>query len=542
MKNLKIGLRLGLGFAGMVLLISLIAVHSYMSSATIYEQVSKLTSSNTPKVVTTFEIQRSVLSIMRSTAMIVAVDDDAFRAKEKAAIEAERAAYRENLGKLEKLESYPEGKVLIEKLKVNIAALAEVDERAITLAMEKKQQEADTVLKSQIPPLVSVLSAIGKDMVDFQTKRSEIRAGEAGKAFRTSQIALAVAWTVSVLAAVALGVLITRSITAPLGKMRDMLQDIAQGEGDLTKRLDDSTKDELGEANHWFNVFVEKLHRVVSEIAESSVQVASASSQLCATAEQIASGAEEVAGQTATVGTASEEMAATSGDIARNCHLAADTSKLASETAHSGVSVVRTTIDGMDRIAKQVRAAAKTVEELGARSDQIGAIVGTIEDIADQTNLLALNAAIEAARAGEQGRGFAVVADEVRALAERTTRATSEISEMIKAIQHETRGAVSAMEEGVAEVEKGTASSVKSGEALESILSQINDVSMQVNQIATAAEQQTATTSEITSNIHQITQVVHATSRGASDTASASSDLSRESEQLQRLAKQFKLA
>jgi methyl-accepting chemotaxis protein len=188
-----------------------------------------------------------------------------------------------------------------------------------------------------------------------------------------------------------------------------------------------------------------------------------------------------------------------------------------------------------------VRETAKTVEGLGARSDQIGQIIGTIEDIADQTNLLALNAAIEAARAGEQGRGFAVVADEVRALAERTTRATKEIGEMIKAIQKETKGVVAAMEEGMTEVERGTESSVKSGEALEMILTQVNDVTLQVNQIATAAEEQSSSTSEITSNISQITDVIGSTARAAAETASASSQLSREAEHLQELVSQFKL-
>ncbi len=542
MKNLKIGVRLGLGFAGMVLLILAVAAVAYFNAATMHEQVTKLTGSNSPKLVATYEVQRSVLNIVRSTAMIVGIADEAFRAKEQEDIEHERAQYRENLSRLEKLESYPEGKALIEKLKSNIVTLAEIDNRAIALVTEKKQEEADWVLRTELPALVPVLASITREMVDFQQKLAATRTREAGSAFRSTLTALAAASLVSVLAALTLGMITARSITRPLGKMRDMLQDIAQGEGDLTKRLDDSGKDEVGEANRWFNTFIDKLHGIIAKIAESSVQVAAASNQLCATAEQIATGAEEVASQTATVGTASEEMAATSGDIARNCHLAADTSNLAMETARSGVAVVRNTIDGMDRIAKKVRAAAKTVEELGSRSNQIGAIIGTIEDIADQTNLLALNAAIEAARAGEQGRGFAVVADEVRALAERTTRATCEISEMIKAIQQETRGAVAAMEEGVAEVEKGTASSIQSGQALESILNQINDVSMQVNQIATAAEQQTATTSEITSNIHQITQVVHATSKGASDTASASSGLSRESERLQKLAGQFRLA
>jgi methyl-accepting chemotaxis protein len=221
--------------------------------------------------------------------------------------------------------------------------------------------------------------------------------------------------------------------------------------------------------------------------------------------------------------------------------MASDIANRASEMAHGGTSVVQETISGMQNIADKVRESANTVAALGSRSDQIGAIVGTIEDIADQTNLLALNAAIEAARAGEQGRGFAVVADEVRALAERTTRATREIGEMIKAIQQETGGAVASMEQGVAEVEKGMDSSRRSGEALQQILEGINEVTMQVHQIATAAEEQTAVTGEISTNIHQITDVVQQTANGAHETAGAASMLSKLSHDLERLVGQFKL-
>ncbi|MDO9309374.1 MAG: methyl-accepting chemotaxis protein [Deltaproteobacteria bacterium] len=312
-------------------------------------------------------------------------------------------------------------------------------------------------------------------------------------------------------------------------------------EGDLTQVIAAKRNNEISSIIRSIGSLQTTMRDIISQISGTSEQVAMASRQLHSSADQIASGTEDVANQTHTVAVASEEMAATSANIARNCLSVAESSNHAGDAAKTGAEVVRQTIDGMERISSRVKDAAKTVEDLGARSDQIGQIIGTIEDIADQTNLLALNAAIEAARAGEQGRGFAVVADEVRALAERTTRATREIGEMIKAIQRETSGAVDAIEDGVSEVEKGTESSVRSGQALEQILQQVNDVTMQINQITTAAGQQTATIGEITDNIQRITTVVQQTARGATETASASASLSRQSEELRRLVGQFKL-
>ncbi|MBJ6724583.1 methyl-accepting chemotaxis protein [Geomesophilobacter sediminis] len=348
----------------------------------------------------------------------------------------------------------------------------------------------------------------------------------------------------SLLVATALGIgfFVFVSITRPLSRMLGMLKDIAEGDGDLSKRLPVESSDELGEVCRWFNRFVDHVHDIISQVAATTVHIASSATQLNATAEQIATAAEEVASQSVAVATASEEMAATSQEISGNCVLAAEVSSEAGSTAQSGARVVEATLSGMQEIARCVEDSAKTVASLGDRSDQIGAIVGTIEDIADQTNLLALNAAIEAARAGEQGRGFAVVADEVRALADRTTRATREIGEMIRTIQRETTGAVSGMGEGVREVGKGMENSRQSGAALHQIVDAIDRVASQVHQIATAAEEQSAVTAEITGNIQQITDVVHETARGAHETASAASQLSGLAQTLERMVGRFKLA
>ncbi|RNC70702.1 MAG: methyl-accepting chemotaxis protein [Desulfuromonadales bacterium] len=331
-------------------------------------------------------------------------------------------------------------------------------------------------------------------------------------------------------------------IVRPLRTVIASLQDIAEGEGDLTRRINVIREDESGELACAFNTFVEKLQGIVLQVARNAGQFATAAVQVESTSRQMADGAGQVADQASTVATASEEMAATSMEIASNCTALAEGARNASDSATAGAAVVQGTVSVMNRIADRVKETAKTVESLGSRSDQIGEIVGTIEDIADQTNLLALNAAIEAARAGDMGRGFAVVADEVRALAERTTRATKEISQMIKAIQQETRGAVASMEDGVQEVERGTGEAARSGEALHDILQQINAVTMQVSQIATAAEQQTSTTTEISGNIQRITDVAHDTAMGAQESVGAAGQLATLADELQRLVGRFRLS
>ncbi|BDV44205.1 chemotaxis protein [Geotalea uraniireducens] len=384
------------------------------------------------------------------------------------------------------------------------------------------------------------LTAAIEKLQQSQAAEATATAGGIVAAAGKTLLVLVAACAVALLCSVLIAVSITRAITRPLQYAVNVNDRLAAG--DLTVKIEATGRDETGQLLRSMQNMVDNLRDMLSQMIAIATGIASASSQLQATSAQIATGAEEVAAQTVTVATASEEMAATSSDIAANCTLAADASRQTIDSAAAGATVVNETIGGMNVIAAQVRQSAGTVETLGSRSEHIGEIIGTIEDIADQTNLLALNAAIEAARAGEQGRGFAVVADEVRALAERTGKATREIAAMIKAIQQETREAVRTMEVGVQEVERGAASSQKSGLALEEIVRRINEMSLQISQIATAAEEQTATTSEVTNNIQQITEVVHLTARGADETAGAASQLALQAQQLQTLALRFTMA
>ncbi|HKK20007.1 MAG TPA: methyl-accepting chemotaxis protein, partial [candidate division Zixibacteria bacterium] len=199
------------------------------------------------------------------------------------------------------------------------------------------------------------------------------------------------------------------------------------------------------------------------------------------------------------------------------------------------------TINGMQRIADVVRISADSIGKLAKSADQIGEIISVIDDIADQTNLLALNAAIEAARAGEQGRGFAVVADEVRKLAERTGKATGEITDMIKGIQGETTEAVQSMESGISEVDNGRQLADSAGGSLTEIVSMSQRVMDMVQQIATATEEQSSAAEQISRNIEHISSVTKETATGAEQSAAAAEELNRQAEGMKQMVAQFKI-
>jgi methyl-accepting chemotaxis protein len=407
------------------------------------------------------------------------------------------------------------------------------------LDMLESDVNAATMYMQQADDKYAVMEKIIGEFMKLETSLNNASHKQSASAGQNVLMILVGAIIFSIFATIAISYFVNRIIMAPIRSTVQVIESMAGG--DLTKRIDVQSSDEIGNMAHHMNEFIDSLHGTIRSFAGNAIELSTASSELNRTSERIATGAEEVAAQSATVATAGEEMSATSGDIAQNCQMAAEGAQRASQSAQNGAEVVEKTVVVMEQIAHKVQETAKTVASLGERSDQIGDIIGTIEDIADQTNLLALNAAIEAARAGEQGRGFAVVADEVRALAERTTRATREIGEMIKAIQNETKGAVAAMEQGVRQVETGTEEASRSGAALRDILEQVNDVAMQVNQIATAAEEQTATTSEISSNMHQITNVVQETSRGAQESSAAAHRLSVLASELQNTVSRFKV-
>jgi methyl-accepting chemotaxis protein len=337
------------------------------------------------------------------------------------------------------------------------------------------------------------------------------------------------------------GYVINRQIALPLNQLATRLRDIAEGEGDLTRRLDFTSKDEIGETGASFDLFMDKLQEIIRKVASNTGQLASATEEISASATLMAQRSETQQNQTSQVATAMHQMSSTVLQVSENSNKAADASRQAAETARQGGLIVEQTLKNMRTIASSVKGTAQKMEELGKSSDQIGHIAGVIDDIADQTNLLALNAAIEAARAGEQGRGFAVVADEVRKLAERTTTATKEIAQMISAIQNETKNAVTAMEAGTKQVEEGLQSTSQAGDSLKQIIHMSEEVGEMITHIATAATEQSSATEEVNNNINDIAAITRESALGSQQSAKACEDLTNLASELQGIVSKFKL-
>lgn len=311
--------------------------------------------------------------------------------------------------------------------------------------------------------------------------------------------------------------------------------------GDLSVQLNVASSDDIGKLYNGFNKAVISIKELVYSLTDTIDATTNVGSQLTANTGDLASGFEEQGNQTSEVASAISEMTSTIYDTTKNANNAAKAANKAGDFAKEGGAVVKETVEGMNRIAQVVTNASETVDGLGKSSDQIGEIIQVIDDIADQTNLLALNAAIEAARAGEQGRGFAVVADEVRKLAERTTKATKEIAGMIKQIQQETKVAVASIAAGKTEVEKGKELAAKAGIALQEIIKASDEVLGVINQVAAASEEQSAAAEQINNNIVNISKVVNDSAMNMHHIVNASESLNNLNLNLKELISRFSI-
>ncbi|MFZ5593946.1 MAG: methyl-accepting chemotaxis protein [Pseudomonadota bacterium] len=445
----------------------------------------------------------------------------------------------EHWEKYKATESTPEEKSLTEKWEMAYRQYQETGMQPMLAAlraghMDDAKRIADQVIEPIWPAIRDDLTRL--DQIQIDVAKEKFDASQVNYT-QARNISLAILF-VSIIIAVFLAVMIIRGIGRAVVEMERATARLA--EGDLNARINSYGTDELGRVAKSFNHMADKFKNAIGEVSGSTSQLAAAAEELATVTEQTNQGINQQQLETGQVATAMNEMTTTVHDVARNAEQAANAAHQADEAARSGRQIVMQSIDAIDALAREVEHTAQVIQKLETESGSIGTVVDVIKSIAEQTNLLALNAAIEAARAGEQGRGFAVVADEVRTLASRTQQSTQEIQQMIQRLQHGASEAVQVMIQGRSQAQASVQQAAKAGESLEAITRAVSNITDMNTQIASAAEEQSAVAEEINRNILTISQIGDQSAAGAQQIATASEELARLAAQLQSLVGRFK--
>lgn len=454
-------------------------------------------------------------------------------------------------------------KALAATLQSDISAAASIDEHAkadvdvIGSALRNYLDSAVTVseqmikgtadfsnLESQVGKMTETYNKVEQALTAFRDKQRKeftdsIDSANAA-AERTVVVGIAVGvGTVALLFVIGLG--IASALRRNIANVVDSLKDIAQGNGDLRRRIRKESEDEIGELVEWFNAFVEKLQGIIGDVVATALPLAELAKQLkTATTETLAQVSEQQSGGHR-VQDAVNEMNNSVQSVALSASDAASSAQEADGQAKAGLKVVKETVQQIEALARDVRSAADVIKQLDADSASVGMVLDVIRNIAEQTNLLALNAAIEAARAGEQGRGFAVVADEVRTLASRTQQSTSEIQGMIERLQSAARSAVEVMSKGTRQAEISVNNSGAAGSSLEAITQTVASISSMNGRIAQATEQQQRVAQTIVRSVSEINETATKTSASAGRMADVSNELAVLAGKLEAVARQFSI-
>ncbi|MCL0061152.1 methyl-accepting chemotaxis protein [Thermodesulfovibrionales bacterium] len=400
-------------------------------------------------------------------------------------------------------------------------------------------EEAEEHFKTQTMYYLPKIQGALDTMDDIVEPHAALAKKEMEEAAARNVLVLMGTGIIAVLLGIGVGMVVTRSVVRPVSRGNKFAQTVAAG--DLREQLDIDQKDEIGQLAKAMNLVATNLRELIGGITTTAESVASSSEELSATTAEITGKIGEQTERANQVATSSEEMSQTIIDIAKNASNIASSGVEATRIADEGGLQVNRAVSKVQEIAETVSESLKLMSSLEGRSKQIGEIIGVIKDIADQTNLLALNAAIEAARAGEQGRGFAVVADEVKKLAERTKKATEETGKMITSMQDETNLTLASMTKGAEGADAGALLAREAGTAIDKIKESVNNLQSMVQQIASATEEMSTASEQISRDIEAVASTSAEVSSSAEQVSQASDDTAKMAADLKSATNKFQI-
>lgn len=438
----------------------------------------------------------------------------------------------------DRIESLNAGILELAQYAGNTAERRQIDQLTSAVGNYASQFDSLTRAVKNIANDESNVTAKASDAKDQAEAAYKIEESLMSEVRATTSEFLFAATIIALIIGIGAALLITRITVAPLNQLVGHASKIA--DGDLTHDIVTARKDELGRLMMAMQVMTENLRRMVREVADGVSQIASAAEELSTVTEQTSTGASQQRDETDQVATAMNEMAATVQDVARNAESAATSASSSDEQAKEGHRIVTSTVTTIEVLSEEISENAGLITKLRDDSANIGTILDVIRSIAEQTNLLALNAAIEAARAGEQGRGFAVVADEVRALAQRTHESTGEIEVLVNTFQHGANEAAESMLSSSHSAEAAVEVARRAGEALSQIADAASNIQAMNLQIATAVEEQTSVAEDISESVVNIREVTEQSATANNQIAVSSTDLARLGGELQRTVERFK--
>ena len=537
MRTLKLSARSAVCFATVTLLLLVLVITSAVGLNSLYQAEQDVETNWMASIAQTAKMDSLVLRLRLETLRMVASEDEQMKQTAAATIAQARGQLQQEVAAYQALVASPEEQRLADAVSAGVKAYdARLDE-IVAIARTRPASEGTAYVNANIRPLTNDLQEKIVALGDFN-QRGAKQAGElANQTYSRNLWLLGIISAVAVVLTVVLAVLYTRSILQPLRQVLAINKRIA--EGDLRVEAQATGRDEMADLMRATVQMQQTLRDTVSHIGEASTQLASAAEEMNAVTDEASRGLQRQNGEVEQAAAAVNEMTAAVEEVARNAASASTSAQQSERSTGLGAARVTETVNAIHSLTSTVSHTSEQIVALAGQAQGIATVVDVIRGIAEQTNLLALNAAIEAARAGEQGRGFAVVADEVRALAHRTQESTREIEQMIGGIQSGSEGAVQAMQRSRDEATATLKIANEAGAALEEIARSITEINERNFLIATASEEQAQVARSVDQNLVSIRDLSMQTSAGAHQTAAAAHEVSRLAVDMNRLVGRF---